>query len=86
MQLFQKNREKFPPEELTKFAGKYVAWHRDGTCILASDEDELRLANAIKEAGHDTGEVLIAYVPVEDECYLGAAIAPAGVLLSRESS
>jgi hypothetical protein len=36
MQLFMKNRAQFPPEELAKFEGKYVAWSPDGasnTCF-----------------------------------------------------
>jgi hypothetical protein len=71
IQLFYKNRQQFPPEELAKYAGKYVAWSPDGTHILACDEDELSLANAIRAGGHSSAEVLISYVPVEDEILLG---------------
>jgi hypothetical protein len=74
MRLFQKNRQLFPPEELAKFAGKYVAWSTDGTRILVCDEDELRLARTIQGAGYDTGEVLIAYVPAEDVILLGGGM------------
>jgi hypothetical protein len=74
VQLFQKNRALFPPEELSKYAGKYVAWSPDGASILASDEDELRLVNAIRAGGHDTGAVLIAYVPVDDDVLLGGGM------------
>src|SRR4051794_10408609 len=42
MQQFLTNRAQFPPEELAKYAGKYVAWSPDGTQIVASDEDPLR--------------------------------------------
>lgn len=68
---FQKNRQLFPPEELARYAGKYVAWSPDGTRILASDEDEFQLARAVKESGHDTAAVLIAFVPAEDVVLLG---------------
>jgi hypothetical protein len=44
IQLFQKNRQQFPPEQLAKYSGRYVAWSPDGTRILASDGDELQLA------------------------------------------
>jgi hypothetical protein len=74
VQLFQKNRQQFPPEELAKYAGKYVAWSPDGTHILACDEDELRLANAIRAAGHNSAEVLIAFVPADDEILLGGGL------------
>jgi hypothetical protein len=74
IRLFQKNRQRFSPEELAKYAGKFVAWSPDGTHILASDEDELRLANSIRDAGHDSAEVLIAYVPVDDDILLGGGL------------
>jgi hypothetical protein len=75
VQLFHKNRQQFPPEELAKYAGKFVAWSPDGTHILACDEDELRLTNTIRDAGHASAEVLIAYVPVDDDILLGGGLA-----------
>lgn len=66
MKLFIKNRQNFPPEVLAKFAGKYVAWSPDGASIIQSDDNELRLANAIRAAGYDTAEILISYVPAVD--------------------
>lgn len=74
MQTFQKNRDRFPVEELARYAGKYVAWNWDGTRILASDNDELRLAIAIRDAGLNTAETLIAFVPAEDEILLGGGL------------
>ena len=74
MQRFQKNRQEFPPEVLARYAGQYVAWDPDGTRILASDEDELQLANAILAAGHNSAEVLIAFVPAEDLVVLGGGM------------
>jgi hypothetical protein len=74
MQRFQKNRCQFPLEELARYAGKYVAWSPDGAHILASHEDELLLANAFLAAGHNSAEVLIAFVPTEDEVLLGGAM------------
>jgi Family of unknown function (DUF5678) len=74
VQLFQKNRQRFPPEELAKYGGKYVAWSPDGTRILACNEDELRLAGAIRAAGHNSADVLIAFVPADDEILLGGGM------------
>ena len=71
MQIWLKNRQKFPPQELLKYAGKYVAWSPDGSRIIASDEDEERLDQAMKAAGHDPGEVLVSFVPSPDEVVLG---------------
>lgn len=71
VQRFQNNRQRFPPAELAKYAGRYVAWSPDGTHILAADDDELRLASAIKALGHDSAEVLIAFVPADDQVVLG---------------
>jgi hypothetical protein len=74
IQRFLKNRNQFPPEELAKYEGKYVAWSPDGTHILARDEDELRLATAIRAAGHNSSEILIAFVPAPDEILLGGGL------------
>lgn len=74
LQLFQKNRQQFSAEELAKHAGKYVAWSADGASILAANEDELQLARAIQAAGYDSAEILIAFVPAEDEILLGGGL------------
>ena len=74
VQLFQRNRRQFAPEELAKYSGKYVAWSPDGASILAADEDELRLAGAIQAAGYNSAEILIAFVPAEDEVLLGGGL------------
>lgn len=71
---FQENRQRFAPEELAKYAGRYVAWSPDGTSILASHTDELQLARAIQTAGYNSAEVLIAFVPAEDEILLGGGM------------
>lgn len=73
MQEFMKNRALFPAEELAKYAGKYVAWSLDGTHILLSDDDPLRLDAALKEAGYDPAEILVSSVPNPDEIVMGGA-------------
>jgi hypothetical protein len=74
MKVFQSNRQRFPAEELARYAGQFVAWSADGTRILASDRDELRLVNALPEAGLSSAETLIAFVPAEDEILLGGGV------------
>jgi hypothetical protein len=36
--LFDKNRRKFPPDQLVPYWGKQVAWNADGTRIVASGD------------------------------------------------
>jgi hypothetical protein len=74
MQLFQKNRQQFPPEELARYAGKFVAWRPDGAGIIDANEDELQLAKAIQIAGYNSAEILIAFVPAADEILLGGGL------------
>ena len=40
---FFENQQKFPPEEVAKYAGRYIAWSPEGNRILDSDEDDTRL-------------------------------------------
>jgi hypothetical protein len=71
MKQFLKNRQQFPPEELVKYAGKYVAWSPDGASILASDTDPVRLTATVKGMGHNLADVLITIVPDPDLVILG---------------
>ena len=71
MRQFIQNRQNFPPEELEKYAGHYVAWSPDGKSILASGDDELTLDRLLADQGHNTSEILIAFVPLPDEVLLG---------------
>ena len=73
MQQFLRNRNEFPPAELEKYAGRYIAWSADGTRIVASDEDPLRLMETIDGLGIDHGETVISYVPEEDGSLIAAA-------------
>jgi hypothetical protein len=73
MQQFLRNRNEFPPEELAQYAGKYIAWSADGTRILVSDEDPLRLTEMLDGLGIDPGETVISYVPEEDGSLIAAA-------------
>jgi hypothetical protein len=68
---FNENCSRFPAEELLKYAGQYVAWSLDGTCILASGIDELEMERRLKEAGIDPSKVVGEYIPPPDVSVLG---------------
>jgi hypothetical protein len=74
MQEFLRNREQFPLEELARYGGKYVAWSPDGTKIIASDDDQIRLDGTIRELGYDPAEILVSSVPYPDEIILGGGV------------
>jgi hypothetical protein len=74
MQQFLVNRGQFPPEELARFAGKYVAWSPDGTRILTSDDELEKVAATILAQGIDPGEVVLGFVPSPDEVVLGGGV------------
>jgi hypothetical protein len=63
---FNENCSRFPAEELLKYAGQYVAWSLDGTCILASGVDELEMEKRLKEAGIDHSKVVGEFIPPAD--------------------
>ena len=60
MQRFLKNRQQFPPGELAKHAGKYIAWSPDGKRILASDDDLEKVAEAVEDQGYDSSEIVLS--------------------------
>jgi hypothetical protein len=61
LEQFIKNRNAFPADELQRYTGQHVAWSPDGTRILASDRDPLRVLAAVKALGYDP-----ATTPIED--------------------
>ena len=71
MQQFLTNRQQFPPGELAKYAGKYIAWSPDGTRILASDDDLEKVAAAVEDQGFDSSEIVLSSVPFPDEVVSG---------------
>ncbi len=59
---YHENRNKFPPEELAKYAGKYVAFGPDGTRIVASGETEEEMEANVIAAGIHPSQVVGSYV------------------------
>jgi hypothetical protein len=59
---FEKNRVRFPLDELSKYAGLFIAWSPDGTRILASAETMEAVDQKLREAGIDPSQVVGDYV------------------------
>ncbi len=68
-----RNRAQFPQAELAKYYGKEVAWSLDGKHIIAGADDPRAVCAAVQEAGLQSDQVVLAYVPFPDEVVLGGA-------------
>jgi hypothetical protein len=70
---FIENCNRFPAEELLKYAGQYVAWNLEGTRILAAGKDYDDVDEKLIAAGIDPQRVVHSYVDDPDgPCYLGS--------------
>jgi hypothetical protein len=78
LEQFVKNRNAFPTEELERYSGQHVAWSSDGTRILASDPDPLKVLAAVKALGYDPAETPIEDIPGEDIFPGGGLLFPGG--------
>jgi hypothetical protein len=61
------NRNRFSQEELTKYAGQYVAWSLDGKQIVAADKDPIQLCKNVLALGYQSDEVVLSSVDGEFE-------------------
>ena len=52
LEQFVKNRNAFPADELGWYTGQHVAWSPDGTRILTSDPDPLKVLAAVRALGY----------------------------------
>lgn len=64
--LFNDNVNRFPFEELVKYAGQHVAWSLDGTQILASGTDFDEVTKNLVAAGINPSRVVHGYVDPMD--------------------
>jgi WD40-like Beta Propeller Repeat len=69
-QEFDKNRAAFPPEELLRYRGQYIAWSPDGTRIIASDTDGLKLDDILRALGYNPAEVIFSSVPDAETLFI----------------
>ena len=56
------NRANFPPEELRKYAGRYVAFSWDGSQVVASGDDEEMVESELLAKGVEPSRVVFSYV------------------------
>ena len=64
---FAQNRNRFPQEALQRFAGKHVAFNRDGTSVVASGPDYETVFSELEKRGIHVSEVVFDYIPGLDE-------------------
>lgn len=67
---YAQNRRRFPPEELAKYAGKYIAFSLDGTRVLASSATEEGLEKQLQADGIDPSQIVGSYIPAPDVAIL----------------
>ena len=56
------NRRNFPPEELDKYDGQYIAWSWDGSRILASAPEREALWDKLVAMGVDPHRVVFEWI------------------------
>ena len=63
---YEKNRSDFPPEELAKYAGMFIAFRADGRAVVGHGETEEALDEMLLAKGIPLNQVVYSYVdPLE---------------------
>ncbi len=70
---FLANRAAFPPEELVRFAGQWVAWSPDGTRVVASADAPAALEDLVRAAGEDPARCVLEGIP-DGDAVLGGGL------------
>jgi hypothetical protein len=71
---FRTNRAHFPPADLEKYRGEWVAFSPDGRRIVAGAETLARLEENLAVAGQDGQQLVFERIPCpEDTIFLGGA-------------
>lgn len=70
---FFRNQERRAPEELFPYAGKFIAWSKDGAAILASGDTRQQVKEQLLAQGLDTSAVVWDYVDPPEHAITGGA-------------
>lgn len=62
MKVFLANRHQFPPEELLRYSGEWIAWHPEGTAVIAHTKEPLELFDLIRAAGYNPAHCVNSYI------------------------
>jgi hypothetical protein len=73
---FLVNRAQFPPTELARYSGQWVAWSPDGSRIVAHAEFPDVLEELVIQAGEDPERCVLEGIPEEDALLGGAGLGP----------
>jgi hypothetical protein len=68
------NRAKYPPEELVKYMGCWIAWSPDGSRIVANAHDMDELERLVAVSGEDQLQCIIEAIPDDDTLIGGVDI------------
>jgi hypothetical protein len=72
MRKYPENRQRYPLDELAKYAGTWIAWSPDGTRIVASARNAEDLEELVRTAGEDPLNCIVEGVPESDSLIGGS--------------
>ncbi len=65
--VYRRNRDSVPLDELVQYGDQWVAWCLDGTRVMAHHHDPNEMTNQLRIAGISSEDVVVEYIPPEGE-------------------